>query len=54
MERTDERDEDENPVFKDAHIDLRGASNNRPLMLFLKHFDARSQTLLGVGNFYAA
>jgi ubiquitin carboxyl-terminal hydrolase 7 len=54
MEKADGKDDEGNIVFKDKSVDLRNAPNNRPLMLFLKHFDASSQSLYGVGNFYAA
>lgn len=54
IEQTEERDADGKPVWGDSRVDLQGIPNNRPVMLFLKHFDARAQTLLGVGSFYAA
>jgi ubiquitin carboxyl-terminal hydrolase 7 len=54
MEKAVETDEKGEPVFGDQLTDLKGQQNNRPLMLFLKHFDAKEQTLYGVGNFYAA
>jgi ubiquitin carboxyl-terminal hydrolase 7 len=54
MEETDETDADDNPVFGDANLDLHGIANNRPLMLFLKHFDPEKQSLYGVSTFYAA
>ncbi|EON63096.1 hypothetical protein W97_02323 [Coniosporium apollinis CBS 100218] len=54
IEQTEERDADGKPVWGDSRVDLQGVPNNRPIMLFLKHFDARAQTLLGAGSFYAA
>ncbi|KAF2269585.1 ubiquitin carboxyl-terminal hydrolase-like protein [Lojkania enalia] len=54
MEKAEKRNEDGSPFFGDQAIDLRGQQNNRPLMLFLKHFDAKTQSLFGIGNFYAA
>lgn len=54
MEKAETYDEDGKPVFGDTLIDLKGQQNNRPLMLFLKHFDAKTQSLFGTGNFYAA
>lgn len=53
MEKAETRDEEGNAIFGDQLIDLKGQQSNRPLMLFLKHFDAKAQTLYGVGNFYA-
>ncbi|KAF2105658.1 hypothetical protein BDV96DRAFT_592163 [Lophiotrema nucula] len=52
MEKAEKRDEIGNPVF--GSVKLSGQQNDRPLMLFLKHFDAKTQSLFGVGNFYAA
>lgn len=54
IETTDEKDEEGEPVFGETHVDLHGVPNNKPLMLFLKHFDHEKQTLHGVGCFYAA
>ncbi|KAF2816307.1 cysteine proteinase [Mytilinidion resinicola] len=54
MEKADGRDGEGNAVFKEKSVDIRNAQSNRPLMLFLKHFDVDAQTLYGVGNFYAA
>jgi ubiquitin carboxyl-terminal hydrolase 7 len=54
LEKAKKRDEDGTPLFGDKLIDLKTQQNNRPLMLFLKHFDAKTQSLFGVGNFYAS
>ncbi|KAF2021184.1 cysteine proteinase [Aaosphaeria arxii CBS 175.79] len=54
VEKAESRDDDGTPIFGDKSIELKALSGNRPLMLFLKHFDAKSQTLYGVGNVYAA
>ncbi|KAF2467924.1 cysteine proteinase [Lindgomyces ingoldianus] len=54
IEKAEKRDEDGDPVFGDKLIDLKNQQSNRPLMLFLKHFDAKTQSLFGIGNFYAA
>ncbi|KAF1918723.1 hypothetical protein BDU57DRAFT_511450 [Ampelomyces quisqualis] len=54
IETTDKRDESGAPQFGEKLIDLKAQQNNRPLMLFLKHFDTKAQTLYGVGTFYAA
>jgi ubiquitin carboxyl-terminal hydrolase 7 len=53
IEKAESCDEEGTPVFGDQLVDLKGQQNNRALMLFLKHFDAKEQTLYGVGNFYA-
>jgi len=54
IEKADTRDGEGNALFGDKLLDLKAHQNNRPLMLFLKHFDAKTQSLFGVGNFYAA
>ena len=54
IEKAQDRDETGAPVFGDKLVDLRGQANNRPLMIFLKHFDAKTQSLFGIGTFYAA
>lgn len=54
MEKAEKRDEQGSPVFGEKLIDLKNQQGNRPLMLFLKHFDAKTQSLFGIGNFYAA
>lgn len=54
IEQAEERNENGAPVFGERLVDLKGQQSNRPLMIFLKHFDAASQTLYGVGTFYAA
>lgn len=54
IEQTSETDEEGKPVWGDAQVGLHGQANNRPILLFLKHFDTEAQTLLGVRHFYAA
>jgi ubiquitin carboxyl-terminal hydrolase 7 len=53
FETAAQRDESGAPVFGEKLVDLKGHQNNRPLMVFLKHFDAITQSLYGVGTFYA-
>ena len=52
MELASELDKDGKPIFLDAEIDQTNP-NNRPIVLFLKYFDAENQTLHGVSHFYA-
>ncbi|KAF7680281.1 cysteine proteinase [Alternaria burnsii] len=54
IEKAQERDDSGAPVFGEKLVDLKGQTNNRPLMIFLKHFDASEQSLFGVGTLYAA
>jgi ubiquitin carboxyl-terminal hydrolase 7 len=54
IETAEQRDENGAPLFGDKLVDLKGQQSNRPLMIFLKHFDAKTQTLFGAGTFYAA
>jgi ubiquitin carboxyl-terminal hydrolase 7 len=54
VEKAVQRDESGAPVFGEKLVDLKGQANNRPLMIFLKHFDATTQSLFGIGPFYAA
>lgn len=54
IEKAEKRDDEGTPIFGDKLIDLKSQQNNRPLMLFLKQFDPKTQTLFGIGNFYAA
>lgn len=54
IEQAEKRGEDGLPVFGEKTVDLKGVQSNRPLMIFLKHFDIKTQTLYGVGTFYAA
>ncbi|KAF2276539.1 cysteine proteinase [Westerdykella ornata] len=54
MEVAEKQAEDGHGIFGEKLVDLKGQPNNRPLMLFLKHFDAKEQSLFGVGTFYAA
>lgn len=53
IEKAEKRDEEGNPLFGDKLLDLKNPQNNRPLMLFLKHFDPKTQSLFGIGNLYA-
>jgi ubiquitin carboxyl-terminal hydrolase 7 len=53
IETAVKRDENGAPVFGEKLVDLKGQQNNRPLMIFLKHFDIAEQTLYGAGTFYA-
>jgi ubiquitin carboxyl-terminal hydrolase 7 len=52
IEKATKRDEDGEPLFgeKEKIVDPKAP---RAIMLFLKHFDAKMQSLFGVGNFYA-
>ncbi|KAF2746178.1 cysteine proteinase [Sporormia fimetaria CBS 119925] len=54
MEQAIRRDEDGNPVFGASLVDIKSQPNNRPLMLFLKYFDASSQKLFGAGILHAS
>lgn len=54
LEKAQQRDAEDKPVFGRELVDFKGQSNNKPIMLFLKHFDPTKQTLYGVGNLYAA
>lgn len=54
LEEATEKDEQGQPLYEDSACELSNAPTDRPILLFLKHFDAESQTLLGVGSFYAA
>ncbi|KAF2841356.1 cysteine proteinase [Patellaria atrata CBS 101060] len=54
FEESHQKDENGKPIWGETLVDLHGLSNNKPILLFLKHFDPESQTLLGVGHFYAA
>ena len=53
MEKAVQRDADGMPVFGDKLLELK-AANDKPIMLFLKHFDAKTQSLFGITTFYAA
>lgn len=46
------RDEQGQPIWKDVPTQLNGQTTNKPIILFLKHFDPVSQTLMGVSNVY--
>lgn len=52
IEKAEKRDESGAPMFGEKTVDLKGQANNRPLMIFLKHFDTKTQSLFGVGTFY--
>lgn len=54
IERAESRDESGAPVFGEKTVDLKGLASNRPIMIFLKHFDTKTQSLFGIGTFYAA
>jgi ubiquitin carboxyl-terminal hydrolase 7 len=53
IEKAVQRDESGAPMFGGKLVDLKAQANNRPLMIFLKHFDATTQSLFGIGTFYA-
>ncbi|KAF2754027.1 cysteine proteinase [Pseudovirgaria hyperparasitica] len=54
VESTKELDSEGNPIFGEVQSDvIQQQPGNKPIMLFLKHFDAEEQTLFGVGTFYA-
>ena len=53
MELASELDKDDKPIFLDAGMD-QSNQQNRPIVLFLKYFDAENQSLFGVSHFYAA
>ncbi|KAI8933294.1 hypothetical protein NX059_009921 [Plenodomus lindquistii] len=54
IEKAESRDENGEPVFGEKTVDLKGVTSNRPIMIFLKHFDTKTQSLFGIGTFYAA
>jgi ubiquitin carboxyl-terminal hydrolase 7 len=54
METTTEKDKEGEPIFGDSTVDAAANPQNRPVVLFLKHFDPDQQSLLGIGHFYAA
>jgi ubiquitin carboxyl-terminal hydrolase 7 len=55
IEKAEERDEDGTPLFSgEKGLEGKSLPNSRSLMLFLKHFDVKTQSLFGVGNLYAA
>ncbi|KAF1954244.1 cysteine proteinase [Byssothecium circinans] len=55
FEKAKIRDEKGQPAYseKERSPDPKNPQGTRPLMLFLKHFDAKAQSLFGIGNFYA-
>ncbi|KAF2455518.1 hypothetical protein BDY21DRAFT_386885 [Lineolata rhizophorae] len=54
IEKAARVDEDDTPLFGDRLVDLKNVVNNRAILLFVKHWDPFSQTLLGAGTFYFA
>ncbi|KAF2865809.1 hypothetical protein BDV95DRAFT_553981 [Massariosphaeria phaeospora] len=54
MEKAEKRNEDNSPAFGETLVDLKNQQQNRSIMLFLKHFDAKTQSLFGINTFYAA
>ncbi|KAF2626733.1 cysteine proteinase [Macroventuria anomochaeta] len=52
MEKAAQRDADGAPMFGEKLLELKGVSD-KPIMLFLKHFDANTQSLFGITTFYA-
>ncbi|KAL5464951.1 hypothetical protein PMIN06_000904 [Paraphaeosphaeria minitans] len=54
IEKAEERDGDGKPVFGGEFIDAKNLQGSKSLMLFLKHFDAKTQSLFGIGNVYAS
>jgi ubiquitin carboxyl-terminal hydrolase 7 len=54
IEKAEQRDENGVAAFGDRLVDLKNVTGNRPLMIFLKHFDTTTQSLYGIGTFYAA
>jgi len=53
IETAEGRDADGAPLFGDKDVDIKNPQTNKPMMLFLKHFDVKTQSLFGIGNFYA-
>ena len=54
IEKAESRDEEGKPIFSGEPVDAKNQQGNKTLMLFLKHFDAKTQSLFGIGNLYAA
>jgi ubiquitin carboxyl-terminal hydrolase 7 len=52
MEKAVQRDADNVPVFGEKLLESKG-TGDKPIMLFLKHFDAKTQSLFGISTFYA-
>ncbi|KIW07364.1 uncharacterized protein PV09_02210 [Verruconis gallopava] len=52
MEIATETDKDGKPLYLDAAVD-QSNPQNRAIVLFLKYFDVETQSLLGIGHFYA-
>ncbi|KAF2703011.1 cysteine proteinase [Pleomassaria siparia CBS 279.74] len=53
METATGRDEEGAPVYGDSAVEAKSQQGSRPVMLFLKFFDTKTQSLFGIGNFYA-
>ncbi|KAJ4293603.1 ubiquitin-specific protease ubp15 [Kalmusia sp. IMI 367209] len=55
IEKAGNRDEDGKAIFGTEVIDAKNnQQGGKVLMLFLKHFDTKTQSLFGIGNFYAS
>lgn len=54
LEETSDRDENGKPLFGDSKCKLSEQPGDRPVLIFLKYFDAEAQSLSGVGTFYSA
>lgn len=54
IEKAEQRDEEGKPIFSGEPADAKSQQGNKTLMLFLKHFDAKTQSLFGIGNIHAA
>jgi ubiquitin carboxyl-terminal hydrolase 7 len=53
LELAVDKDENGKPIWGDALVDTSGTLNNKPILLFVKHFDVEQQSLFGIGHFYA-
>lgn len=54
LEEAVDKDEQGQPIFADSKCELTQVQGDRPILLFLKHFDPDAQSLNGAGYFYAA
>jgi ubiquitin carboxyl-terminal hydrolase 7 len=54
IEQAELRDADDKPVFGGDFIEEKNLQGSKSVMLFLKHFDAKTQSLFGIGNVYAS
>jgi ubiquitin carboxyl-terminal hydrolase 7 len=54
LEETPDRDEEGQPLWGDSKCKLSEQPGDRPILIFLKHFDVEAQTLYGAGTFYMA